>query len=97
MKKISLIIGLVLLFWSCKKEIGPQYLQVDEEGSGSLLIINEGNFGFGNASVSIYNPDTKEIFNNQFKAVNGFGIGDVLQSVNRYEDKFYFVVITQEK
>ena len=92
MKNITLYIGIVFLLFNCKKEIGPQNLQEDAKGTGNLIVLNEGNFGFGNASVSIYNPDTKEVFNNQFKAVNGFGIGDVLQSVNRYQDKFYFVV-----
>ena len=92
MKNITLYIGIVFFLCNCKKEIGPQNVQEYAKGTGSLIVLNEGNFGFGNASVSIYNLDTKEVFNNQFKAVNGFGIGDVLQSVNRYQDKFYFVV-----
>lgn len=92
MKRISIYIGIVFLLINCKKEIGPQNLNEDKKGTGDLIILNEGNFGFGNASVSIYNPNTNEVFNNQFKAVNGFGIGDVLQSMNRYQDKLYFVV-----
>jgi hypothetical protein len=92
MKNITLYIGIVFFLCNCKKEIGPQNVQEYAKGTGSLIVLNEGNFGFGNASVSIYNLDTKEVFNNQFKAVNGFGIGDVLQSVNRYQDRFYFVV-----
>ncbi|MDB4087997.1 hypothetical protein N9544_00050 [Flavobacteriales bacterium] len=92
MKKLLSILFIVSCFVACKKEIGPQQVEDNKKGVGELLILNEGNFGFGNASVSIYNPDTKEIYNNQFQAVNGFGIGDVLQSVNRYGDNLYFVV-----
>ncbi|MEN8929436.1 MAG: DUF5074 domain-containing protein [Flavobacteriales bacterium] len=92
MKKIGIYIGILFLLFNCKKEIGPQNVDPDTKGQGKLIVINEGNFGFGNASVSLYNPATKEVFNNQFKAVNGFGIGDVLQSVKRHNDNFYFVV-----
>ncbi|MGB1041441.1 MAG: YncE family protein [Flavobacteriales bacterium] len=92
MRNIIIYTTFVILFVGCKKEIGPQNVSDSEIGNGNLLILNEGNFGTGNASVSIYNPNTKEVFNNQFKAVNGFGIGDVLQSVNRNGDLYYFVV-----
>lgn len=92
MKPIGLYIGLILLLVGCKKEIGPQSVNQDAIGSGKLIVLNEGNFGFGNASVSLYDPVKKEVSNNQFKAVNGYGIGDVLQSVSRYQDQFYFVV-----
>ncbi len=92
MKNIHIYIGIILLLFGCKKEIGPQSVNPDEKGSGKLIVINEGNFGFGNASVSIYNPSTGEIANNQYRAANGVGIGDVLQSVNRYQDRLYFVV-----
>ena len=92
MRNIALYIGILFFVWNCKKEIGPQNLQEEVKGVGNLIVLNEGNFGFGNASVSIYNPETKEIFNNQFKTENGFGIGDVLQSVKRHEDKLYFVI-----
>ena len=92
MKSIHIYIGLVLLLFGCKKEVGPQSINLDEKGIGKLIVINEGNFGFGNASVSLYDPNTGEIANNQYKKVNGIGIGDVLQSVKRHGNKFYFVV-----
>ncbi len=92
MKSIHIYVGLVLLLFGCKKEIGPQSVNPDKKGTGKLIVINEGNFGFGNASVSLYNPNTGEIANDQYKNVNGVGIGDVLQSVKRHDNKFYFVV-----
>ena len=70
----------LFLFLSCKKEIGPQNLIDDSLGSGSLLVLNEGNFGFGNASISRLIPNSGEIENNQYRLINGVSIGDVLQS-----------------
>ena len=92
MKNIPIYLATLIIAWSCKKEIGPQILFPGNEGKGDLLVLNEGNFGFGNASVSILNSETGEIANNQFRLVNGVGIGDVLQSAKRYQDKYYFVV-----
>jgi len=92
MKSLYIYIGIVLFLFGCKKEVGPQSVNPDDKGTGKLIVINEGNFGFGNASVSLYNPNTGKIANNQYKNVNGVGIGDVLQSVKSYGNKLYFVV-----
>jgi len=92
MKLIFCILGVVIISWNCKKEIGPQSIFSEGKGTGELLVINEGNFGFGNASVSVLNSESGTIFNNQFRTMNGVGIGDVLQSVKKYRGKYYFVV-----
>lgn len=92
MIKLHIYIGILFLTISCKKEIGPQNVAKDKIGKGEILVLNEGNFGFGNASVSKLNPETGEIANNQYRLINGVGIGDVLQSAKQYKDKYYFVV-----
>lgn len=46
-----------------------------------LYIINEGNFQYGNASLSYYNPDTKTIENEVFYRANAMKLGDVAQSM----------------
>lgn len=92
MKQIHIYIGILFTVLSCKKEIGPQNLIDDSLGSGSLLVLNEGNFGFGNASISRLNPNSGEIENNQYRLINGVSIGDVLQSAKRYRNQYYFVV-----
>lgn len=46
-----------------------------------LYITNEGNFQYGNASLSYYNPDTKTIENEVFFRANGMKLGDVAQSI----------------
>ena len=46
-----------------------------------LFITNEGNFQYGNATLSFYNPETKEIENEIFYRANAMKLGDVAQSM----------------
>ena len=67
---------------SCMK-YGPgeeETFNVDPAGDG-LFIINEGNYMYGNASLSYYNPATKKVENEVFFRANGFKLGDVAQSM----------------
>lgn len=91
---------LVLLLFGCnKKEIGPQQVSDDtfSTSSRSVLIACEGNFGWGNASLSSYNPESKTITNNAFETVNGFPLGDVAQSITEINNKLYIVVNNSSK
>ena len=67
---------------SCMK-YGPseeEEFNVDPSGEG-LFIINEGNYMYGNASLSYYDPVTKHVENEVFVRSNGFKLGDVAQSM----------------
>lgn len=57
-----------------------------------LWILNEGGFGAGNASISRLNTETATLENDVFAAVNGFGLGDVAQSITFWNEKGYIVV-----
>ena len=50
------------------------------EGRG-LFITNEGNFQYGNASLSYYNPATGDVENEVFYRANAMKLGDVAQSM----------------
>jgi DNA-binding beta-propeller fold protein YncE len=88
-----IIITVCLLFVTCKKqEIGPQH-QTDPLFSGEkVLILNEGNFGWGNASISAYSPDDFNIANGVFSSVNSSSLGDVVQSGVRWNAEYLIVV-----
>ncbi|MBL4704009.1 MAG: hypothetical protein JKY54_05785 [Flavobacteriales bacterium] len=84
---------LILLLLGCKKqEIGPQF-QSDPLFSGAkVLILNEGNFGWGNASLSAYDNTNSSISNNVFSGINGGSLGDVSQSGIRLNDSYFLVI-----
>lgn len=46
-----------------------------------LFITNEGNFQYGNATLSYYDPDSKTIENELFYRANAMKLGDVAQSM----------------
>ena len=52
----------------------------DVTGEG-LFICNEGNFQYGNATLSYYNPATMEVENEVFYRANAMKLGDVAQSM----------------
>lgn len=60
--------------------------------SKGVYIVNEGNFNFGNADVSFYNPETKTTTNDLFKTVNSYSLGDVSQSMF-IKDSIAFIVV----
>lgn len=104
MKKFLFHIILLLIIFSCKKEeIGPQCLNCDETpisntSSTDVLIINEGTFGWTNASISLYNKENNNVNQNVFKnANNGTNLGDVAQSFLQINDKGYIVVNNSNK
>ena len=68
MKNWLRILTLIVISFSCKKkEVGPHRIDgapYYKEAGNKLVIGCEGNFGWGNASLSLYNTDTKTVANN---------------------------------
>ncbi len=94
---------MILLFRCKKEEIGPQCLNCDETpisntSSTDVLIINEGTFGWSNASIALYNKSNNNVNQNVFKNANNVtSLGDVAQSFLQINDKGYIVVNNSNK
>lgn len=63
-----------------------------------ILVLHEGNFGVGNASVSFISNDLNEVQNGIFKSVNEInGWGDTAQSMAFSGDMAYIVINNSQK
>lgn len=96
MKKIPYIIILLSVITSCVKD-KPQDIiqpQVQLTTAKKVYIINEGNFGSGNSSVSLYDTGNDAVIENFYQTQNTSSpsIGDVAQSLTNINGKFYLVV-----
>jgi hypothetical protein len=85
-----------LMIGSCKKkaDVPTPPLTPPEKG---LYVICEGNFNWGNASIAAYNENNNTLSNGYFEAVNGFNLGDVLQSVAETSDRYFIVMNNSSK
>ncbi|MBR6748986.1 MAG: YncE family protein [Bacteroidaceae bacterium] len=88
---IGCVVTLLLLCTACMKwEYG-----IEEEFSASgdgVFITNEGNFQYGNASLSYYDPTTMTVENEVFNRANAMKLGDVAQSMIIHDNVGWVVV-----
>ena len=89
--RLTLCLALCLALSSCMKwDYGQQEsLSLAKRG---LFIINEGNFQYGNASLSFYNIDEMSVENEIFFRANGMRLGDVAQSMTIWNNLGWVVV-----
>lgn len=89
----SIFIALcALAFGGCIEYGAPALERFDVADSSGLFILNEGNFMYGNASLSYYDFGSGECMNDVFMRANGAKLGDVAQSMTIHGGKGYVVV-----
>ena len=92
---VILLTAAVVSFTSCM-EYGPMNEErsdfADVPPGDGVFITNEGNFMYGNASLSYYTPSTNTVQNEVFIRANGINLGDVAQSMVIRGDRGFIVV-----
>ncbi len=96
MKNIIAALFCVCLVSSCLKDKPPVVETVVLPGAGKeaegVIILNEGGFNYGNAGISYYRFSDGVVSEDLFKAANNRKLGDVCQSLTRFNGKHYVVV-----
>lgn len=79
----------VLFLTSCEKD---DQVSSSYNVSGAVFIVNEGNYGSVNGSISFYNPEKGNITNYIYESANAnVPTGDVLQSMGIANNKGYII------
>lgn len=91
---MSLVIISAILI-SCKPE---PIVPVEEYNKNKgVFICNEGNFMFGNASLSFYDTDSSKIHNQIFYNANNFPLGDVAYSMSIFNNRGFVIINNSAK
>jgi len=92
-KKLTLIaLSIAFTFASCSSDddtVAPQPLGDYEDG---ILVLHEGNFFGGNASVSYVSNNFQTVENNVFSSVNSTSLGDTAQSITFNGNLAYIIL-----
>jgi YVTN family beta-propeller protein len=63
----------------------------------AVYVLNQGNYGQGNASLTAYFPDSNQTENDLFKLANGRSLGDVGNDIQLYNGDAYMVINNSDK
>lgn len=89
MRKIVVILVSFVLLSGCKDQESKPQITFLESG---VMIANQGNFGWGEGTLTLYNPDDNTVQNDVFQNINDKSLGNVFQSITRINGLYYFVI-----
>lgn len=88
---LGLCMATSLLVTSCSNDDDSPGIDETGDFANGMFILNEGNFGSNNASVSFYGNDGV-LSDNIFQSVNGEDLGDTAQSMLLDDERAYIVL-----
>jgi len=87
---LFILISSIFIFSCMKDDFRP--ISEFNTNSRGVFIVCEGNFMYGNASLSYYSPLEKKIENTIFIRANGIPLGDVAQSLTIHKNTAWIVI-----
>lgn len=90
MKNYLTYILFLLIIFSCKKKT-DEPIPVSTNNSG-FFVVNEGNYTWGNSSLSFFNEKNNQFHQDIFYEANAVPLGDVAYSMTIHNNKSYIVV-----
>lgn len=97
MRRILILFSIItaIFITSCKKD---DVVSNDiPTNKNPYFISNEGAFGFGNSSLSLFYPDSNTIINQVFESVNERKPGDVMQSICKAGNELFLIINASNK
>jgi DNA-binding beta-propeller fold protein YncE len=87
----------LLLLAGCVTDPTTVLPEIPVPSAKGVYIINEGNFGRGNASLSYYDLESFHVYNDVFRAVNGKDLGDVAAGMTLRGNEGYVIVNNSQR
>lgn len=103
LRTLPFAIGIVLAFISCSKDpirekpIDPPDPTDSINYKHGCYVVNEGNFNWGNASVTFIDAATSAVDPDAFSGANQRSLGDVAQSMKIHNGRGYIIVNNSNK
>lgn len=83
-----------LVFASCQKDSPEPEIPGETDYSPGVLVLNEGNFGWGNASLTYYPPELDHLEQEIFQTQNAMELGDTGVDMSFNGDQAFIVMNT---
>ncbi len=81
----------------CKPDETTPLPEPIETTERTVFVSNEGQFQVGNASLTLYDPESMTAQENAFEATNGTILGDIFQSITFHQALAYLVINNSNK
>lgn len=98
--KFYFFIFITFLLGSCVKDKPQEPIKtaISINADTKVLVVNEGNFGWGVGSISLYDASSGAVVEDYYKQQNNnTTLGNVCQSITKYNNNYYIVMNNSNK